>query len=181
MQRVLCPNARPEAPHPSRWLAAPRLVLLGILVFSLLVPWGCVKEKLIPETKIPDTTLNREILGVIERYRLAMESLDAAAVLSLVHQAYQDTSGTPEGNDDLDYNGLKNVLITRFKNTTKIRYRIEYQYLRIKGQEAEVDAYIDATFAYEDPKANPRWRRLTDFNRFHLVKEGNRWLFTTGL
>jgi hypothetical protein len=152
------------------------MVLLSLFVFG-----GCANPKLIPNTKVKDTPENRSILEVVETYRRAMENHNAAAVLALIHPTYMDNSGTPEGSDDKDYEGVKKLLATSFDSATKIRYRIEVQKLRSKGREAELDVYIDGTFVYEVPKALPRWRRLTDYHRFHLLKEGERWLFTSGL
>lgn len=154
---------------------------LTVLCLLLAFAGGCSKQKLIPNTKVPDTPLNREVLLVVEKYRKAMEKLDAAAVLALVHPTYQDHAGTPKASDDIDYKGLKELLTTRFKHTTKIRYRIEYQEVRFKGNEAYVDCYIDATFVYNDPSANPRYRRLTDYNRFRLLKDGEHWRFIGGI
>ena len=118
---------------------------------------------------------------VVERYRQAMERLDAAAVLALVHPTYADAGGTPENGDDLDFDGLRKLLASRFKRTTRVRYRIEYQAVAIKGSEAQVDAWIDATFVYEQPEQSARWQRMTDHNRFRLTKEGVSWRFTGGL
>jgi hypothetical protein len=151
-------------------------------LFFVLVSLGaCGKPELIPNTSVRDTSENREIIKVLEAYRTALERLDAASVIVLVHPTYQDSSGTPEGSDDVDFEGLKSLLSTRFKRTTKIRYHIEYQALRIKGQEAEVDTYVDATFVYEPADKIPRWRRLTDHNRFRLLKDGDHWRFLSGL
>jgi len=157
------------------WIkSAAHLVLALALV-------ACAKPKLIPNTKVRDTKLNRDVLGVVEKYRRAMERLDRVGVLALVHPTYQDHSGTPQADDDIDYNGLKKLLGSRFRNTTKIRYRIEYQEVRVQRNEAEVDTYIDATFVYREPSANQRWKRLTDYNRFRLLKEGSGWRFVGGL
>lgn len=152
---------------------------LGLLLPLLLS--GCAKQKFIPNTKVADTPLNREIIAAVEKYRKAVSALDAAKVLALAHPTYMDNSGTPEGSDDIDYEALKKLLVTQFKNTSKVRLRIEYQDVSTKGREAMVDTYIDATFVYNTPESNPRWRRLTDFNRFRLVKEKNRWNFISGL
>jgi hypothetical protein len=155
---------------------------LTALCIALVVAGGaCSKQKLIPNTKVMDTPLNREVLLVVEKYRKAMERLKAAEILALVHPTYQDHAGTPQADDDIDYSGLKTVLASRFRNTTKIRYRIEYQDVEVKGNEALVDAYVDATFVYDDHRANPRWRRLTDYNRFRLLKDGDTWRFIGGL
>ena len=160
--------------------------LLGCMAWVGLVSLvagalGCGNPKLIPNTKVADSELNREILGVVERYRKAMERRDAAGVLALVHPTYRDNGGTPEANDDLDLESLKQLLAGRFKLATKVRYRIEYQRLGTKGREAEVDTWIDATFIYEVPNATPRWRRYTDNNRFRLLKDGRTWRFISGL
>ncbi len=151
------------------------------LAVALAPTAGCVKPGYIPNTKVLDTAQNRDIIAVVEAYRRAMENRDAAGVLALVHPTYQDNAGTPEGSDDVDFEGLKKLLATRFQRTTKIRYHIEYQGLHVHGRDAQVDAYIDATFVYEPENAPPRWRRLTDFNRFRLIKDGNRWRFVSGL
>ena len=155
--------------------------LLTALVVAALLS-GCDKQKLIPNTEVPDTKLNRQVLKVVEEYRKAMGRMDAAKVLTLVHPTYQDHSGTPEGSDDIDYEGLKKILTGEFKNTSKVRFNIEYQAVSTKGREAMVDTYIDATFVYTTPDANPRWRRLTDFNRFKLLQDKkNTWRFISGL
>jgi len=167
------------ARKPGGDLCAPGLLLaLGALALTAA---GCDRQKLIPNTKVADTKDNREIISVIEAYRKAMESRDAGRILSLVHPTYNDNAGTPEGSDDVDYEGLKKLLGSRFKRATKIRYRIEYQELQTTGRDTQVDTYIDATFVYEPEQGLARWRRLTDFNRFRLLRDGNRWLFVGGL
>jgi hypothetical protein len=158
--------------------------LLGALALSLGAAslTGCVKPKLIPNTKIKDTDANREVLKVVVQYQRAMEERDAPKVLSLVHPTYQDNAGTPEATDDRDYEGVKKLLAMHLRQTSKVRYRIEFLDLRISNNEADVYAYIDATFVYEPGGgALPRWRRMADHHRFHLVKEGSRWLFASGL
>lgn len=157
-----------------------RVRTAAVLCCSALL-FGCAKPALIPNTNVKDTPENREILKVIEGYRQAMESRDAARVLGLVHPTYQDNAGTPEGSDDVDYQGLRRLLGTRFRRASQIRYRIEYQSVRVQGRDAEVDTYVDATFVYEPEGAPPRWRRLTDFNRFRMIKDGGQWRFVSGL
>jgi hypothetical protein len=152
-----------------------------IAISGALALAACAKPSFIPNTKVRDTKENRAILKIVEGYRQAMERLDAAGVLALVHPTYQDNAGTAEGSDDIDFTGLKKLLTTRFKRTTKIRYRIEYHDVETKGRDAAVDAYIDATFEYEPQGGPTRWRRLTDYNRFRLMRDGDRWLFVGGL
>jgi hypothetical protein len=156
------------------------LHVVALLALALLLG-GCPKDALIPNTKVKDTPENRALLKVVETYRQAVESRDAGGVLALVHPTYLDNAGTPEGFDDVDFEGLKKLLNSRFKRAQKIRYHIEPQAVRVLGRDAEVDAYVDATFVYE-PEAGPsRWRRLTDYDRFKLIKDGGEWRFISGL
>jgi hypothetical protein len=152
-----------------------------LLFLTLALAAGCAKEKLIPNTKVPDTQLNRNILRVVEMYRRAVVTADAAAILALVHPTYLDNAGTPQGKDDIDYEALKELLKTQFKSTDKIRMRIEYLAVEVRGRQAEVDTWIDATFVYKNPKAQPRWRRLTDANRYRLIRDKDTWRFISGL
>ncbi len=164
-----------------RLITSKHLLPLLIALLAMLANAGCSKQKLIPNTKVMDTALNREILRVVEKYRKAVGKKDQIGIIALVHPTYQDHGGTPEGTDDIDFIGLKKLLKSRFLKTSKIRMRIEYKSVGIKGREASVDTYIDATFVYNQPGTNLRWRRLTDFNRFRLIKEKKRWQFISGL
>ena len=98
-----------------------------------------------------------------------------------MHPLYQDNAGTPEGSDDVDFEGLKKLLGSRFQKAKRVRYHIEPQAVRVMGRDAEVDAYVDATFVYEPDAGPSRWRRLTDYNRFKLIKDGGQWRFISGL
>ena len=151
------------------------------LVGLCLALQACNKQKLIPNTKLLDSEQNRELLRVVERYRRAVERRDVSGVLALVHPRYQDNAGTPDASDDLDRSGVQRLLSGRFSKTKHVRLRIEYQRIKASEQLAEIDTWIDATFVYKHDAATPRWRRLTDYNRFRLAKQGNTWLFIGGL
>lgn len=155
------------------------LLLAASLACTALV--GCNKQKMIPNTKVADTSLNREILRVVEKYRRAAIKRDQVAILALVHPSYNDHAGTPKADDDLDFTGVKKFLKNRYKNATKIRMRIEYLKVAVKGREARVDTWLDATFVYNQPNGSPYYRRLVDNQRFTLLKEGATWRFVSGL
>ncbi|PIE19062.1 MAG: hypothetical protein CSA65_03210 [Proteobacteria bacterium] len=157
------------------WLALP--ALLGLL----LAAGACDKQKLIPNTKIADTKGNRELLGVIAEYRDAMVRKDAARILTLVHPSYQDNAGTPEPEDDIDFDRLKHLLVSRFKRAKRVHYRIEFQRVMVKGREAVVDAWIDATFVYQHPNYRPHYKRIADYNRYQLLHIDGKWRFIRGL
>jgi hypothetical protein len=155
--------------------------LSGGLCFLLLLGASCNKGQFIPNTKVADSPVNREVLNIVEKYRNAMEHKDIATIVALTHPTYQHDSGTPDPADDIDYAGLRELLSTRFKHTNQVRCRIEYHDLEIRGETALVDAWIDAAFVYENPDGPPRWQRFTDYNRFQLVRDGNTWRFISGL
>ncbi|MBW2731443.1 MAG: hypothetical protein JRH20_03565 [Deltaproteobacteria bacterium] len=152
-----------------------------LLVFCAATIVGCNKQKLIPNTKIHDNKINRELIRVIARYRDAMVHKDAVQILTMVHPTYQDQAGTPEPEDDVDFNQLKGLLEGRFQRTERIRYRIEFQRVDIRGREASVDTWIDATFVYKHPDQMPRYRRFADYHRYRLLNEDGKWLFIGGL
>lgn len=168
-------NGRPSR-RCRRW--APLALVLG---FAVLAAGGCAKQKLIPATKVVDNPENRLILGALENYRQAVERRDAARVYSLVHHTYQDNSGTPEASDDIDYATLAQVLRSRFKRCQRVVYRIEYQRVSFKRDQAFVDGWIDATFVYAQPDSPLRYQRHTDHHRFTLLKTKQGWRFTGGL
>lgn len=159
-----------------------RVWLLGaLLVLGLAVLSGCNKHKLIPNTKVADTPLHRDILRVVEKYRRATVKLDAAGILALVHPSYQDHGGTAKSDDDMDFESLKKFLTSQYKNTSKIRMRIEYQKVKVKGREAHVDTWLDATFVYRHPDGSPYYKRVADAQRFKLIKDNTTWRFISGL
>ena len=93
----------------TRWLGALALISAAVWV------GGCNEPVYIPQTKIPDTPLNRELLKTMEKYRIAVEDKDSAAVLALAHPTYGDENGSPDPSDDIDYEELKKLLSTRFQ------------------------------------------------------------------
>src|SRR6478672_4443044 len=88
-----------------------RLALACLLMVSGVS--GCATVSVIPGTTVRDTRQNREILEIVEKYRRAMEERDAATLLALAHPQYYEDSGTPKGDDDYGYQGLRDVLAKR--------------------------------------------------------------------
>lgn len=151
------------------------------LVALTVIAGGCRHAQYIPNTKVVDTPLNREIVAVVEQYRRAMEERDAARVLTLADPTYSDQSGTPEADDDLDFASLKRVLPQRLHRCERVRYRLEYQRVEVRGRAATVDVWIDATFVYQQSREAPSFRRFTDYHRYQLLETDRRWRFVSGL
>ncbi|MCS6858506.1 MAG: hypothetical protein NZM37_12390, partial [Sandaracinaceae bacterium] len=80
------------------------------LVLAIPIFCSACSVRLIPNTDVPDTQENREIIEVVESYRHAVESRNPAAVLRLVSREYYDDNGTPSTDDDVDYQNLSEIL-----------------------------------------------------------------------
>jgi hypothetical protein len=134
----------------------------------------------IPGTTVADTKLNRELIEVCERYRHALEDRDAATLLALAHPHYYEDSGTPKGEDDYGYEGLKQVIATRLSALRSVRYNVEYRDIAVHGNRAHVDIRYDASFQLATEMGD-RWERKQNDKRLELEHDGRRWLFLAGM
>jgi hypothetical protein len=156
------------------WLAT------GLVALAVGTTMGCATVNVIPGTKVVDTKINREILDVCERYRHAMEDRDATTLLALAHPNYYEDSGTPKGDDDYGYEGLKEVLQRRMAQLRTLRYNIEYRKITIEGHRALVDLRYDASFQLATEMGD-RWERKMNDKRIELENDGRRWLIIAGM
>src|SRR5205807_1256106 len=76
--------------------------------------------RLIPNTKVPDTPENREIIDVCERYRHALEARDAITLMALASPHYWEDGGTPKPDDDYGYDGLRHVIDNRLRRLKSV-------------------------------------------------------------
>lgn len=141
---------------------------------------GCATLNVIPGTKVPDSRLNREILAVCEQYRHALEERDAPSLLALAHPNYYEDSGTPKGDDDYGYEGLKEVLARRLAALRSLRYNIEYRRVEVNGKRALVDIRYDASFQLATEMGD-RWEHKQNDKRIELENDGRRWLIIAGM
>ena len=149
--------------------------LLYIALFA-----GCANIVFIPGTKVADTRINRELVDVCEKYRVALEQRDAPALLALAHPNYYEASGTPKGDDDYGYEGLKQVISNRMAALKTVRYNIEYRAVDVQGSHARVDLRYDASFQIATPLGD-RWERRQNDKRIELENNGQRWLILAGM
>src|SRR5678810_1017708 len=81
----------------------------------------------IPNTDVEDTSDNRKVIQFCEDYRHAVEDRNIARLLKMASQRYHEDGGNTNGEDDIDYDGLKDYLTSTFMQTTQIRYEIRYR------------------------------------------------------
>ncbi|KIG18806.1 hypothetical protein DB30_07142 [Enhygromyxa salina] len=163
-------------------------VPVAATVTATVMLGGCKGSPTIPGTEVPDTKDNRQIIAVLERYRTAFVSRDAAAVLSTAHPTYYDHAGTDDPSDDTTYNELGSILRRRLSQLDSIRFTIDYLEVQGVGDRAVVRVWIDASFRFKplldsfgEARASPTFARVMDHSEFELVREGDNWLIVRGL
>ena len=100
------------------------------------------------------------------------------------------TLGTSAGDDDYTYDGLKQVLVGRFKAAKDIRYAMKYVNIRATcapsddipvGCVARVEALVDASFTIVDARGQDRRVDKRDQNELALEWTGDKWKFLSGM
>jgi hypothetical protein len=183
------PNARLARVLSTVLAMSPSMLGLAPLVSLVMLPLaGCKGEPNIPGTEIPDTEDNRQIIGVLERYRTSFVSRDAAAVLSTAHPTYHDSAGTDDPSDDTTYTELGGVLRRRLSQLDSIRFTMDYLEIQQTQDRAIVRVWIDASYrfkplldAYGETRSQSPYARVMDHSEFELVREGQNWLIVRGL
>ena len=183
----LCNALFPDPRPMSKLLRS--LTLLAALAPTALLASGCKDQPTIPGTEIPDTEENREILRVLEKYRVSFVRRDAAGVLTTAHPTYFDTAGTDDPEDDLEYKELGPVLRGRVAQLESVRFTIDYLEIDVVKDRAVVKVWIDASFRLKpivDPetgevRVESTHNRLQDHAMFELISESGTWRITRGL
>jgi hypothetical protein len=155
----------------SRWVTVVAAVALA----------GCAHKEYIPGTTVVDSDANREIVKTIEQYRQALEARDVDRLMVLASEHYFEDSGTPRADDDYGYEGLKKVLLSELPRIRSIRYYIQYRSVRVDGDRAEVEVFLNGAFELLS-EAGERYRRINDYHRFQLEHTAkDRWKFLSGM
>jgi len=161
---------------------------LSILGVALLAGACGGNSAYVRGTKVAFTKNNESVLKATEEYRLALERGDADALMLMAHKDYWEDSGTPSGSDDYGYEGLRNVLTSRFGRASEIRYTMRYMNVSQQCKEdlsvgcrATVDVIINASYTVQDVNGKPLRLDKRDQNQLFLEWDGNRWLFISGM
>ncbi|HXT98409.1 MAG TPA: hypothetical protein VN853_19080 [Polyangia bacterium] len=142
---------------------------------------GCAHREFFPGTTIVRSEENRKIIETVEEYRQRLIQRNVVGLLALASPKYFEDSGTPRSDDDYGYDGLKTVLETQLPRLKSLRYDIEYRNIHVSGDQAEVEVFLDGSFEIGSSDAGDRYRRVNDYHRFILDKEGDEWKFLAGM
>jgi hypothetical protein len=151
----------------------------SLLALSLLVAAGCAHTN-IPNTFVEDTKENRRVLEFVDQYRKAVESQNIGELLSLASERYFDDMGTPQGNDDIDYQALKEGLVRLRKEVQEVRYQISYRGVTYVRDHALVDVLYTGWFKLTTAEG-PQWRRRLEPHRLVVAEENGKYKILSGM
>jgi hypothetical protein len=152
-------------------------LILGVLAGG---SGGCARAEFYPGTTIVRSEQNRKIIETVEQYRKRLMEHNVDGLLVLASPRYFEDSGTPRSDDDYGIDGLKAVLTTRLDRLKSLRYEIEYRNIRMNGNQAEVEVFLDGSFELGSTLGD-RYRRVNDYHRFLLERQGESWKFLAGM
>ncbi len=142
---------------------------------------GCAHTEYFAGTTIPRSEQNRKIIETVELSRQRLLARNIEGLLVLASDKYFEDSGTPRSDDDYGYDGLKQVLASQLKRVKSMRYEIEYRNIKVTGNRAEVEVFLDGSFELA-AEAGDRYRRVNDYHHFVLEKNQNdEWKFVSGM
>ena len=152
------------------------------LASCLALAGGCAHRDYFPGTTIVRSEENRKIIQTIEEYRQRLMQRNVVGLLALASPRYFEDSGTPRSDDDYGYEGLKKVLQDQLQRVKSLRYDIEYRNIRVSGNQAEVEVFLDGSFEIASAEAGDRYRRVNDYHRFILERsKDEKWRFLSGM
>jgi hypothetical protein len=153
---------------------------IALLAIWLAGASGCATTQ-IPNTRVEDTEENREVLEFVEQYRKAVEARDSVTLLKMASEYYFDDMGTSSGDDDIDYEGLKDGLARLRNEILSARYQISYRGLTtLSDQRLLVDLLYTGWFKLQTPDG-PQWRRRLEPHRIVLAREDNALKIVSGM
>jgi hypothetical protein len=179
----ICSPTRSSTPG-SRPLARSRL---GARVLFSLAAAGlglCACEAtMIPNTRVEDTSENREVVDFVEKYRLAVEERNTPILLSMASENYFDDMGTPAGEDDVDYDALKKGLARMHEDVSGARYQVSYRAVSYAAdRHVLVDMMYTGWFRVTPVGAGePVWKRRLSAHRIVLDRGDKGYKILSGM
>jgi hypothetical protein len=153
---------------------------LSVCAFALASLVAC-EPTLIPNTRVEDTSANREVLDFIETYRKAIESRNTPQLLALASLNYFDDMGTPAGSDDIDYDGLKAGLSRMREEVLGARYQISYRAVTFDNEQRVLVDMLYTGWFRINTSEGPEWKRRLEPHRIVLAREDGRYRILSGM
>jgi ketosteroid isomerase-like protein len=139
---------------------------------------ACTRK--IPGTDIDDTSDHRAIVEVIDAYRKAFETRDAAAAMALVSADYFDDAGTADPTDDLDRVELAKVLPETLARLPALKLELAVTRIDVAGDKASAYLFHDTRYRVATPRGEIP-KRDADTSRMTFRRENGFWKIASGL
>jgi len=140
---------------------------------ALVLVLASCGPKMIGQTQIEDTTDNRQILELLQKYRVAYEARDPAGITALASERYLDA------RDSISYATLKDGLAKTFERVKQLQLELTVRRVRHDGDRAEVDYFYSTSFQLVNAE-NDAWTTESDDKRMTLVRESDGWKVLNG-
>jgi len=160
----------------------PRLLpTLGRLCLPALLALAACEPTMIPNTRVADTGANREVVEFVEKYRAAIENRNTAALLALASRNYFDDMGTPAGDDDIDYDGLRAGLERLREEVLGTRYQISYRSVTFDTEQRVLVDMLYTGWFRVNSNDGPTWKRRLEPHRIVLAREDGQYRILSGM
>jgi hypothetical protein len=145
-------------------------MIRAISLLLLLALSACTRD-VIPNTDVEDTPETRDVVQFVEKYRQAVVDRDVNKLVLLASKDYYDDMGTPQGDDDVDLEGLHERLNETFRaELLAVHYDIRYREVTFLPTKVLVDYTYIGRFRLNSPEGS-RWERRLADNRMVLGRK----------
>lgn len=154
-----------------------------VMLFPFLLLAASCGPKYLPNTEVEDNAKNRTIADLVERYRVAVEQRDVAALKEMVSRRYFSGAGTTaDASDDYGYEQLEQkVMPLLTENVKSVQYVVYLRKIKFDGEtkaSAEFEYYYKFFFV---DAGKDRWQAKNDFARLDFAMEDGVWRIVGGL
>ena len=147
----------------------------------VLLPALACAPKLIPETNIVATPESQAIYALMGQYRQAVEGRDVDGIMKLVSKSFFENSGTPEANDDYNYDALAKRLQSWAEQVKSARVALQVKGILVDGATARAPYFFDTSYQIE-AASGAVWKRNTDVKEMRFKKDDDGvWRIAAGI
>ena len=152
--------------------------LTALLAGTLIL--GCTAKR-IPglDIELEDTPDHRALIQLVEAYRAAYENKNIDGLVALASQRFYEDSGSPETDDDYNYDGLAAHFTGHFQKIKKVQLQLDLKRVEVAGDQAIVDYRYVTRYLMGLPSGE-KWQVTDEINRLELVREGDTWKVLSG-
>ena len=155
--------------------------LLATVAVAALALSACAARK-IPGTDIDDTSETRAVLDVVNKYRQAVESKNAQAIIDLAHESFKDDGGSSSPEDDLDYKSLFTELPGRFQKVDDVRLDVNVRRIEFDADQKAARVTYTYTMSFKMPSLTSKPQTESDIKQMTLTRVGEKdWRITSGI